>query len=183
MRTENFLEHAVFEFEHDVGIHLDEAAIAVVRKARVAGELGQAFDGLVVETEVQHRIHHTRHRRARAGAHGDEQRIGGIAEAFAGFLLECGERCIDLSVKFRRVSAIVLVELGADFGGEREARRHRQIKPRHLREIGALAAKQRLHRSIAPALAAAKPVDVLLRSHSLALHAPSRSGGAVEREA
>src|SRR6059036_3671883 len=41
--VEDFLEQGMFHAQHHIGIHLDEAAIAVIGKARVAGEQGQAF--------------------------------------------------------------------------------------------------------------------------------------------
>ena len=39
---EDLLEQRMLHAQHDIGIHLDEAAIAVIGKARIAGELGQA---------------------------------------------------------------------------------------------------------------------------------------------
>ena len=41
---------------------------------------GEPLDGLRVQAEVQDRVHHPGHRGARAGAHGDEQRVGRVAE-------------------------------------------------------------------------------------------------------
>jgi hypothetical protein len=70
---QRFLERAVIEAEHDVGIHLDEAAIAVPGEARVAGRGGEALDAGVVEAEVEDRVHHAGHGDAGAGADGDEQ--------------------------------------------------------------------------------------------------------------
>ncbi len=104
--VEDFLEMAVVHLEHDAGIHLDEAAIGVVGEALIAGELGEAFDGCRVETEIEHGVHHARHRGARAGADGDEQRTLGIAEAGAGELADARERGFDRGL-----------ELGADRPG------------------------------------------------------------------
>ena len=77
--------------EHDVGIHLDEAAIAVEREAAVAGEFGEAFGGLVVEAEIEDGVHHAGHGGAAARADGDQQRIGRVAEFLAGAAFERGE--------------------------------------------------------------------------------------------
>ena len=82
--VEHFLEMLVADAEHDVGIHGDEAPIAVIGEAPVAGFLRQRLDGLVVEAEIEHGVHHARHRGARAGAHRDEQRVGLVAERLAG---------------------------------------------------------------------------------------------------
>ena len=56
----------MLDAQHDVGIHLDEAAIAVIGEAAVPARLRQTFDGLIVEAEIEHRVHHARHRRAGA---------------------------------------------------------------------------------------------------------------------
>src|SRR5665213_904041 len=70
--VEDFLEHRVFHAQHDVGIHLDEAAIGIVGETRIAGEFGKTFRRLRIEAEIQHRIHHARHGDARAGTHADQ---------------------------------------------------------------------------------------------------------------
>ena len=61
MIVENVLKHAMIHIEHDVGIHLNEAPIAVVGEARVARFRRQTLDGGVVETQIEDRIHHARH--------------------------------------------------------------------------------------------------------------------------
>ena len=43
----------------------------------------QGFDRLVVETEIEHGVHHARHRRARARAHRHQQRVRRITKATA----------------------------------------------------------------------------------------------------
>ena len=66
---EDVLEVVAVDVEHDVRIHLDEAAIAVVGEALVAGGLGERDDGFVVQAEIEDRVHHARHRGARARTH------------------------------------------------------------------------------------------------------------------
>ena len=66
--------------EHDVAVHLHEAAVAVPREARVVRLLRERFDRLVVEPEVEDGVHHPRHRVARAGADRHEQRVLEVAE-------------------------------------------------------------------------------------------------------
>ena len=41
--------------------HLQEAPVGIVSKARIAAALGEPFDALVVQAEVQNRVHHPRH--------------------------------------------------------------------------------------------------------------------------
>ena len=81
LRFQDFLEQRVLHAQHDIGIHLDEAAIAVIGEARIAGELGQAGHGCLGQAEIEHRIHHAGHGDARARAHRDQQRLVRIAQA------------------------------------------------------------------------------------------------------
>ncbi len=86
----------MLDAEHDLAVHLDEAAIAVLGEARIAALARQALDGVVVEAEIEDRVHHARHRGARAGAHRDQQRIGRVAEARIEPPLQRGEGRVDL---------------------------------------------------------------------------------------
>ena len=64
--VENFFEVVVAEAEHHVGVHGDEAPVAVIGEAPVARFLGERRDRAVVEAEIEHGIHHARHRGAPA---------------------------------------------------------------------------------------------------------------------
>jgi hypothetical protein len=139
------LEMVVIDAEHDLAVHLDEASVAVIGEAPVAAALGEPGHGLVVEAEVQHRVHHAGHRGAGTRAHGDQQRILGVAELGADALLQRCQRGYDLRLQLLRIAAAVGVEVGADLGRDGEARRHRQSQIAHLREIGALAAEEVAH--------------------------------------
>ncbi len=147
------------EAEHHVRIHGDEAAIAVIGEAAVARQFRQRLDGLVVEAEIEHGVHHARHRGAPAGAHRDQQRIVGIAEDLAGQLADIIERLLDLRLQLLRIGFVVRVEIGADRGRDGEAGRHRQAEIGHLGEIGALAAEQIAHVGAALGLAVAEGED------------------------
>jgi hypothetical protein len=151
----------MLEAEHDIRIHCDETPIAVIGKAAVAGQFGERFDGLIVEAEIEHGIHHARHRRAAAGAHGHQQRIFGIAERLAGELADMLQRLLDLSLQRSRIGFVVGVKISADRSWNREARRHRQAEIGHFGEIGALAAEQIAQAGFALGLAVAKRVDPL----------------------
>ena len=146
--------------QHDVAVHLDEAAVAVPREARVAGLLRQRLDGLIVEPEVEDGVHHAGHRVAGAGADGHEQRILEVAELLLRLLLEGGDAGLHLRLERRRIAALVVVVVGADLGGDGESGRHGQADAAHLGEVGALAAEQRLHRAVAVGLLA-EQVDEL----------------------
>ena len=70
---EYLLENLMIKPHHDIRIHLDEAAVAVIGKAWIAGVGRQRLDGFVIEAEVEDRVHHARHRCARAGADGYQE--------------------------------------------------------------------------------------------------------------
>src|SRR6185503_9925925 len=87
------------------------------------------------------------------------QRIGGIAEFPPDRFLDLGEAGFDLLGQILRVALIVGIEIGADFGGDGEARRHRQAEACHLGEVRALAAEEIAHVGAAFRGAAAETVD------------------------
>ena len=156
--VENMLELVMPHAEHDIGIHMDEPAIAVIGEP-VARQLRKARRHFLVQAEVQHRIHHPRHRGARARAHRDEQRVCRIAESLAGLLLQLRQRARNFRLQPRRPGPAGLVIGDAHSRRDRESRRHRQAQLRHLGEVGALAAQQVLHRGIAIRRAAAERID------------------------
>ena len=157
--VEQFLEMLVADAEHHVGIHGDEAPVAVIGKAPVAGFFRQRLDRLVVEAEIEHGVHHARHGGARARAHRDQQRVHLVAEGLAGDLADCGQRLLDLRLQLLRILLVVRVEIGADVGGDGEARRHRQAEIGHFGKARALAAEEIAHRRLALGLAAAEAID------------------------
>ena len=72
----------------------------------MAGRLREPGDGVVVEAEVEDRVHHPRHRDGRARAHGDEQRVVRVAEVLARLALERGDVLCDLGLEpFRQLAA------------------------------------------------------------------------------
>ncbi len=167
--VERFLERPMIEAEHHVGIHLDEAAIAVPREARVARHGGEALDRRIVEAEVEDGIHHPGHRHARAAANADQQRIGGVTELLAGDLLDMMEAQRDLRAQFVGEAFALLVIARAHRGADGESGGHGQADPRHAVEVRALAAEQVL---VLPAFGhpAAEAVNVVGQ-----IDAPQRS--------
>ena len=97
--VEQFLEMLMAEAEHDVGIHGDEAPVAVIGEAPVAGFLGQRLHGLVVEAEIEHGVHHAGHRGARARAHRHQERVHFVAESLAGDFADLRQRLLDLRLQ------------------------------------------------------------------------------------
>ena len=85
--------------------------------------------------------------------------LAAIAEPMASLPAHARQRRIDLLGKVGGIGFVVLVEIGADFGRDGEAGRHRQAERRHLRQIGALAAEQILHLAAAIGLFRAEGID------------------------
>ena len=139
---QDFLEHVVVQPHDDVGIHLDEAAVAVIGKALVAGIGRKSLHRLVVEAEIENRVHHARHRGTGTRTDRDEQQLLRIAETAAGKLRYMVERGLDLGVERSRECLPVGIKPVAHLGGDGEPRRHRQAEAAHFGEIGALAAQQ-----------------------------------------
>ena len=149
----------ILDAEHDLPVHLDEASIAVIGEALVAALPCQPRDGPVVEPEVEHGVHHARHRDASSGAHRDEQRVVGVSEPCPKQTLDRGEPLGNLLPQLHRIGFAVRVEVGADAGRDCETRRHRQAEIAHLGEAGPLSAEQILHLGAALRRPVAKPVD------------------------
>jgi hypothetical protein len=144
----------------DLAVHLDQAAIRVLREAWVARPAGEALGCLVVEADVEDRVHHPGHRDRGARADGDEQRILRVAEPLAGRLLEAGQVLVDLLGEALREVAARHVG-AAGIGRDREAGGDRDAELRHLREPDPLAAEQ-----LAAALGGlVQAVDVAVRRH------------------
>ena len=83
LRVEHFFERCLLDLQHDVAEHLDQAAIGIVGEARIVAALGQRLNALVVQAEIQNRVHHARHGKLRARAHAHQQRILASAKLLA----------------------------------------------------------------------------------------------------
>lgn len=133
------------DFHDDVGEHLDETAVAVVRPAGIARLFGDDFDDFFVEAEVEDGVHHARHGSARARTDGDEQRVLLVAELFAADLFHLGDVLHDLLLDIGIDLPAVFIILRARFGGDGEALRNGKADLGHLRKVRALAAEKLAH--------------------------------------
>ena len=157
---ERVLEEGAVDAEHDAPVHRDEAAVRVVREALVAGDRGEALHALVVEAEVEDRVHHARHRELGARAHRHQQRVVRVAELATHRLLELEHVVGDLVVETCRPAAVHVRTAGV--GRDRETRRHRQAEHRgHLGEVRTLATQQILVGHGGLAVLVIEGVDVL----------------------
>ena len=135
--------------QHHVAVHLYEAAVGIPCKTRIARALGHCLDGHVVHAEVQNRIHHTRHRRAGARTHRDQQRHGLVAEAHVRELLDVFHRTLHFGAQqlddlILSVSVILRTYLRRD----RKARGNGNADEIHFGQIGTLTAQQLAHLAI-----------------------------------
>ena len=152
-----FLGHA----HRHGGKHLHEAPIRVVGKTLVAGHLGDALHGFVIQAQVQDRLHHARHRARRAGTHAHQQRVVGIAELFLRHLFQPGDVVNHLLLEFRRVLLVVLVEVIAGFRRDGETRGDGQTDFGHLGQTCSLAAEQIAPFAVAFRFSCTKEIDPL----------------------
>ena len=135
---------------HDhVGVHLDEAAVAVPGPAGVAGLAGEDLHHVLVQAQVEDGIHHAGHGGPGAGADGDQQGIFLVAELLAGDFLHLDDILHDLRLDLVVDLLPVLVVLGTRLGGDGKALGHGQADVGHLGQIGALAAQELAHIGVA----------------------------------
>ena len=148
---DNFLERIGIvlvlrlELEHDVAEHLAEAPVRIPRKARIPADLLEPLHRLVGQPEIQHRVHHARHRDPCSRSHRHQQRIFRVAKFAPERFFDSHDALRDALGKPLRIFVAVIVKVIADSRRDRESGRNRQLEPRHLGEIGALAAEQVAH--------------------------------------
>ena len=134
---EYLLKYVVVHFQDNVAEHLHEPSVAV------QGELMslvcvQALHAVLIETQVQNRVHHARHAYDRAGTNGRPREIGLAAELLARGLLKALYVLFDLFQQARRQPSALLVVFNAGLGGDGESGRHRKTYTGHLCQPGAL---------------------------------------------
>ena len=137
------------DFHNDVGIHLDESAIAVPRPAGISGFCSQRVDNGLIQAQVQNRVHHAGHGRAGTGTDGNQKRILDIAELLSCDLFQLDDVLVDFVHGGLTDLTAILVILRAGFGRDGEALRNRQTDVSHLSQVRTLAAEQFTHVGIA----------------------------------
>ena len=157
LRVEDFVELLLVDVQRHFAEHLDEAAVAVVGEARVAGLGHQALDGFVVQAEVEDGVHHAGHGELRAGAHAEQQRVRGVAELLAEVFSSFASALPDLLVDLGRERCCSFSKIDvADFRRDGEAGRNRHAGAAHFGQAGAFAAQRILHLSVAVGRSAAE---------------------------
>jgi len=129
---------------HNVAVHLDEPAVAVEGEPLVPAAGGKALDGVVIQAQVQNRVHHARHGNTGSRANRKQQGVVRIGEFLAHDRLDLGQGL--LHVRFQGIiqSHCVLI-LDTLLGGHGKARGNRNTQSDHFSQICSLAAQQILH--------------------------------------
>ena len=145
---QHFFEKILRHAHNNIAIHLNKAAIAVPRKARITGMGGQRGYSFIVQAKVQHRVHHAGHRGARARAHRHKQRRIRIAKGDAQRRAHLLQRRAYFGAQRVGQLPVMLIEIMADIRRQGKSRRHWQTKAAHFSEICPLTAEQFRHASI-----------------------------------
>ena len=70
--VEDFVEGRLWNLQHHVAEHLDQTAVGIIGKARVVAAFRQGLDAVIVQAEIENRIHHARHGKLRTRANADQ---------------------------------------------------------------------------------------------------------------
>ncbi|CAB4822089.1 unannotated protein [freshwater metagenome] len=143
-RLERMLKVMTFNTKNNASVHRDETTVRVISKTLIARDLGETLHALVIESEVEDRVHHAWHRELGTRANADEQRVVGIAKLTLHGLFKFGDVRLDFGVDALGPTAHHVVTASISANGE--ARRNRQLQDTgHLSEVGALASEQIFH--------------------------------------
>ena len=143
--SQGVLEQVGVNTHNDVGEHLDKAAVAIPGKTRVLRLGDETLDRIVVEAQVEDRVHHAGHGERSARANRHEQRIGGVAELLAAAGLEVGLGGNDLVECAFGPEVAGTGVLDTGLAGNGKATGNRQADAAHLGKVCALAAKHKVH--------------------------------------
>ena len=143
------LEQVCVNTHNDVGKHLDKASVAIPGKTRVLRLGDETLNGIVVEAQVEDRVHHAGHGERSARANRDEQRIGGVAELLAAAGLEVSLGGNDLIECAFGPDVAGTGVLDTGLAGNGKATGNRQTDAAHLGKVCAFAAKHEVHGLVA----------------------------------
>ena len=141
LSVKNRIELCLWNLQHNVTEHLDEAAVAVQREPAAARQCGQPLGALIVQPQIQNGVHHAGHRDRSPGADGDQERVLLAAEVLAGNMLQIFELCGDVRTNVLCDRPVLLIVAAACLRCDRKAKRNRQPDPAHFCEISPLASE------------------------------------------
>ena len=172
---EPLLEAVVVDAEHDVGIHLDEAAVGIVGEALVGAAPRAPRPSASLRPRLR-MVSIIPGIEARAPERTERRSGRSSPPSVLPVICSMPARAASTSAsKVGRVAPAVGVVVRADLGGDGEARRHRQAEIGHLGEVCALAAEEIAHLRLALGFAVAEAVDPLRHSRCPRWRAPPRA--------
>ena len=127
--------------EDDVRVKVEKALMRVARKRSVAAFFRQRRLGFIVDSEVEHGVHHARHRHRGARAHRHEQWARPGAETPSGPFFQPGDAGCDLILKARR-RRMTADESSAGASGDHYGRRDVEAERLHPGDRRCLAPDQ-----------------------------------------
>ena len=150
--VDELFEVLLADFHNNVREHLNETSVGVIYEtleSRIRIALDHCSNNVVVQTEVQDGVHHTRHRSTCTGTNGNQQRIVQIAELLAVDLFHLLNAVHDLSHDLVVDLAAVLIVLCAGLSCDGETLRYRQTDAGHLSQVCTLTAEEIPHGHVA----------------------------------
>ena len=98
---QDIIELKMLNFHNHVAIHLNKAAITIQGKPFILRAVDQPFNGLIIEAQIEHSIHHAWHGNDCTRTYGYQQRVLGVAKRFTSRLLDIGQLRPNLFQYFR----------------------------------------------------------------------------------
>ena len=150
--VDELLEVLLADFHNNVGEHLDETSVGVIYEtleSRIRVALDHSSYNVVVQTQVQDGVHHTRHGCTCAGTNGNQQRVVQIAELLAVDLFHLLDAVHNLCHDLVADLAAVLIVLCAGLSCDGETLRYRQTDAGHLSQVCTLTAEEIAHGHVA----------------------------------
>ena len=147
--VDELLEILLAHLHYDVRIHLDESSVAVPCPTGIAGLLGDNLHHVLVETQVQDGIHHTRHGSPCTGTNRNEKRVLLVTELLAGDLFHLYDVLVDLTHDLIVDLTAVLIVLCAGLCCDGKALRYRKTDVGHLCQVCTLSSEKLTHVCVA----------------------------------
>jgi hypothetical protein len=159
LRVEDFIKRRLRNLQHDVAEHLNQPPVRVGGEPWIVAALGQRLHTLVVQSEIENRVHHPGHGKLRARAHAHQQRV--LARRASALQRSSLASASSICGPLPSTPCVIAHVFATGFGLDGEAGRHRQAGVRHLGQPSAFAAENVFHLAIAIGLATAEEVHIL----------------------
>ena len=130
------LKTGAVDSQHHVAEHVEKTTVGVPGKGGVVGESGETLDGFLVQAQVEHGVHHSRHGDRRPGSNGQQQGAVCVPKGFPCELANLLDSRADLASQALGPRPLVGEAVVADGGGNGESGGDRKAQPGHFGEVG-----------------------------------------------